>query len=267
MESDAEGCATFTMSHAGALMLFRQWTDSELTLTKVVVTTEGGDTVELNVAAKYLKNFVAGSAYRIVCEYSENFECVDLGLSTGTLWSNMNLGAKASYEYGDFYGWGELEVKAGYYYASNYRFYLPTGESTDCSKYFKDGRLELEDEDDVATVKLGSDYRMPYVSEWKALKEECVWDEVVVNDYAVFKVTGPNKKFIYIPKNGYKFSNGGDEGVHNRGDNGYYWCRDKKFDANPGTAGYANPSTKTIINIGENNRYKGLGIRAVKRSK
>ena len=36
----------------------------------------------------------------------KQIEYVDLGLPSGTLWANMNLGATSETDYGDFYMWG-----------------------------------------------------------------------------------------------------------------------------------------------------------------
>ena len=39
---------------------------------------------------------------------------VDLGLPSGTLWADKNVGAKTETEYGDYFAWGEIETKEEY---------------------------------------------------------------------------------------------------------------------------------------------------------
>lgn len=42
------------------------------------------------------------------------YEYVDLGLPSGTLWCTVNVGAKEETEYGNYYSWGEIETKNAY---------------------------------------------------------------------------------------------------------------------------------------------------------
>ena len=39
---------------------------------------------------------------------ASDYECVDLGLPSGTLWATCNVGANAPEEYGDYFAWGEI---------------------------------------------------------------------------------------------------------------------------------------------------------------
>lgn len=41
-------------------------------------------------------------------------QAVDLGLPSMTKWASFNVGASKPEEYGDFYAWGEMEVKEEY---------------------------------------------------------------------------------------------------------------------------------------------------------
>ena len=40
------------------------------------------------------------------------YNYVDLGLTSGTKWATMNLGAKTPQDYGNYYAWGETDTKA-----------------------------------------------------------------------------------------------------------------------------------------------------------
>ncbi len=100
---------------------------------------------------------------------------VDLGLPSGLLWTICNIGASKPEEYGDYYAWGETEAKEDYSW-NTYKYGSAENALTKyCSNEnygkdkFKDNLIELEADDDVATVKLGSDYRMPTKADWEEL--------------------------------------------------------------------------------------------------
>ena len=44
-------------------------------------------------------------------EDKDNTQYIDLGLPSGTLWADRNIGATEPEEYGDLYAWGETEPK------------------------------------------------------------------------------------------------------------------------------------------------------------
>ena len=73
---------------------------------------------------------------------------VDLGLPSGLLWAECNIGASEPEEAGYSYRWGEVEV---YTLNAWYKFY--DGNSDTFTKYTKkDAKTTLEPEDDAATV-------------------------------------------------------------------------------------------------------------------
>lgn len=95
---------------------------------------------------------------------------VDLGLSSGLLWAETNVGAAGKADRGDFYAWGEIETKATYY-GSNYKF---GGYASQYSKYTKeDGRSVLEAEDDAASVHWGTGCRIPTADEVNEMVAAC----------------------------------------------------------------------------------------------
>ena len=98
---------------------------------------------------------------------------VDLGLPSGLLWAEANIGAEAAADDGNYYAWGETTTKAGYYWR-NYKY----GEYLDLSKYTStDGKTVLDKEDDAAYVNWGSPCRMPTTAEFKELcnTDNCTW--------------------------------------------------------------------------------------------
>jgi len=135
---------------------------------------------------------------------------VDLGLPSGTKWATCNLGASSPEEYGDYYAWGEVEPKEKYLSGN----YLYSRIDTVFLKYNKnvhygtvDNKIMLDQEDDAATVNLGSQWRMPTYSEYKELIDNCSWEYTTVDGVKGFKVTGTKSGYtttsIFIPDCGY----------------------------------------------------------------
>ena len=142
---------------------------------------------------------------------------VDLGLSV--YWSTCNLGASKPEEYGDYYAWGETEIKEDYSW-STYKF--GTSASGPFSKYNtmpSFGAVDLDPEDDAAHVILGGKWRMPTDAERTELIEKCTWTWTTQNGVNGRLVTGPNGNSIFLPAAGYR----SDTKLYNAGSVGEYW--------------------------------------------
>lgn len=133
----------------------------------------------------------------------EGLEIVDLGLSVN--WASFNLGAKSVDDYGLMLSWGELEQKTWYSW-SMYKFGTSASNLT---KYnTSDGLMDLQAEDDAATVLWGSDWRMPTRAEWDELiANSRVEYNAKENDVVGVKlwstVPGYQLTYIFLPANGY----------------------------------------------------------------
>lgn len=99
---------------------------------------------------------------------------VDLGLPSGLLWADRNIGATSPEDNGLYFAWGDT---VGYTAEQ-----VTNGEkkfASDWSDYFdtdNDGRFKkyetipiLKPEDDAATVNMGLEYRMPTNSDFEEL--------------------------------------------------------------------------------------------------
>jgi hypothetical protein len=125
---------------------------------------------------------------------------VDLGLPSGTKWATKNLGASKPSDYGDYYAWGETELKTEYTWAT-YKW----GTEDNQTKYnATDGKTTLDPEDDAATVKLGSSWRMPTDDEAKELQDNCTWTWTTLDGINGYEVKGPNGNSIFLPAAGYR---------------------------------------------------------------
>lgn len=145
--------------------------------------------------------------------YNNNHEYVDLGLSIK--WATCNIGAHKSWEYGDYYAWGETEVKNDY---SNKTYKWYDDSISTFTKYYNyrrnsinhelvsDNKIILDLEDDVAHVKWGSNWRMPTQDEFNELINNCNWTWTTqegVNGYMVTsKKAGYTNHSIFLPAAG-----------------------------------------------------------------
>ena len=138
---------------------------------------------------------------------------VDLGLPSGTLWAETNIGASTPYEDGDYFAWAETKPKS--------RYSLDNQKST-VNKY-KDGKTTLDAADDAATANWGSSCRMPTNSEFEELYSCCSWtwltSYIGIGSHG-FIVTGANGNSIFLPAAG-ECESEGDFSYRNA--HGLYW--------------------------------------------
>lgn len=128
-----------------------------------------------------------------------NHKFVDLGLPSGLLWAQSNVGASSVYGVGEIYAWGETETK-GVYSWDTYKW----GDGDNFTKYSNnDNKTTLDASDDVATVKWGEGCRMPSYSEFQELRDKCIW-KWKSGHYGIdgYWVTGPNGSSIFLPASG-----------------------------------------------------------------
>lgn len=221
-----------------------------------------------------------------------SLEFVDLGLPSGTLWANCNLGTSTEIGYGDYYAWGETtpyyEVgyaqenpqshwkagKTGYNWASNslangnyYKLikYCPTEKTG----YWDgggspDNKLELESEDDAAAIALNGLGRIPTKADIEELLNSsyCTWswqtdyNSTGVNGYLVTSIS--NSATIFLPAAGCR----DDTNLQYSGTCGYYWSSSLYTDY-PERAWYLylDSDKHNMNNYG--NRYYGHSVRPV----
>lgn len=160
-------------------------------------------------------------------EVGEDYQkAIDLGLPSGTLWSEWNLGATKPEGYGDYFAWGETTgTKDGKVrYAWN-TYKWCNGASDLLTKYCSaDHMCMLESVDDAASVNWGSGWQIPSKNQFDELRANCSWEYVVrdgVNGYLVSSMNNSNQ--IFFPLSGYCDEKGS---LWFRNNTGYYWSRD-----------------------------------------
>lgn len=146
---------------------------------------------------------------------------VDLGLPSGLLWAETNVGASSSSDDGDYFAWGETASKS-YYEWDIYKW------NRSCYKYnSSDGKTTLDAEDDAATVNWSAPCRMPDSSEFEELYNKCDWSwKSSYNGTSGYLVTGPNGKTIFFPASGRRYA----DDLCDHASEGYYWSRSLNSD-------------------------------------
>ena len=185
-------------------------------------------------------------------------EYVDLGLSVK--WATCNLGATKPSDYGHYYAWSETMVKGDYSW-DTYKW----GKGNNITKYNdSDGKTVLDPEDDVATAKLGSPWRMPTKDEINELIGGCTWKWTKKNGVRGHEVKGTNGKTIFLPAAG---TRKGFELLYT-GESGFYWSASRAsneinkafyFDN-----GYSNIIDDNLIHARITDRYRGYTVRPVR---
>ena len=180
-------------------------------------------------------------------------EYVDLGLPSGTLWAAYNIGANIPESYGDYFAWGETEPKNTFFIES-YKWYDGKGGTTKYNPNVDTLKILLP-EDDAATVKWGSEWRMPTKDEFRELIDKCQYTRT---DYGA-KFTGPNGNSILLPAAGHRIDD--RFFLHERC--GFYWTSSLNE-----KEGYAyNFIFGEGANVINDVVYNGFPIRAVRTEK
>ena len=135
-----------------------------------------------------------------VLEAKSVMEAVDLGLSSGTLWSKCNLGAANEYEPGEFYEWGSL---------------IPNKQLNPEERPTMDNVIGTEY--DPAFKTLGKKWSLPSGEQMSELISQCKWEWQ--EDKTGYLVTGPNGNSIFMPVAGSLI----DQAIQYKKERGYYW--------------------------------------------
>ena len=112
--------------------------------------------------------------YHELLALNSNYKMIDLGLTSGTLWADRNIGATNIYDGGKLFQWGDptpydvpeytgstINEGQKMFGWGDYKW-NPDNDGSTFTKYNEnDGKTTLDPEDDAAHVNMGSDWRMP----------------------------------------------------------------------------------------------------------
>ena len=138
---------------------------------------------------------------------------IDLGLTSGTLWANCNLGANKPWEYGDYYAWAETKPNKVKFVWANYT-----------KQKEIEGKSIAGTSEDPAFVS-DSKSAMPTNEQKNELLNECTWEWTSLKKVAGMVATGKNGKSIFFPAGGSYFDSL-DGTLQQKGETCFYWTAD-----------------------------------------
>ena len=177
---------------------------------------------------------------------------VDLGLPSGTLWANMNVGATSPTDYGKFFAWGETtgytsntsdgrkfdwdsykwmtSGKSSREWVNKYQ--VADGQTNGCwyqansftleYDFVGDGLSVLLPEDDAATANWAGDWCMPTYEDFVELKDNTTQEWITFAGVSGMKFTSKaegNTNFVFFPAAGGRE----DAKLDSPGTGGFYW--------------------------------------------
>ncbi len=210
--------------------------------------------------------FAAGCQKSDDSIYNYNgYDCVDLGLPSGTLWATCNVGADAPEGFGDYFAWGETTPKttynwSTYTYCNNGDFLNTLTKYCSQSDFgyngFTDNLTVLQPKDDAATANWGSGWCMPTRAQWRELSQNTTKQWTPQNGVNGWLFTATNGKSLFLPA----ADIGGNDYTYNT--DGIYSSSSLDTD-NPI---YASTFAFSTVNYGIFNalRYDGYSVRPVR---
>ena len=195
--------------------------------------------------------------------FVNGYKWVNLGLPSGTLWATCNVGVDSPDNYeesGNKYAWGETEPKDSYSW-STYKYC--NGTSSTMTKYcqaesagfegYTDNLVELQPEDDAATVNWGSGWETPSREQFEEIFDPNYTTFYWTEERGVKVRSISSGMSIFLPAAGHS---GGFSGQ-----NGYYWTRTLESGS---VNAYIYTSSSTYpYGFGIYLRYFGLRVRPV----
>ena len=197
---------------------------------------------------------------------TDTVKWVDLGLPSGLLWAECNLGSSSPEEYGNYYAWGETQPK-DFYFWNTYRYCTldNAGVFQTLTKYNTlesygtvDSLTTLQAIDDAATAALGNSARTPTMAEWEELIANTTAEWTTQNNVNGYLFTATNGNTLFLPAAGIRWS----EELRGESTNGAYLsstlCTELPYQGNT----FRFYSEDYFLYY--DNRCSGLSVRAVR---
>lgn len=192
---------------------------------------------------------------------------VDLGLPSGLLWAECNVGATTPEGNGDYFAWGEIQSKSDYSWGTYQYCTVDGGGSVaTLTKYntsttygTPDNLTVLESGDDAAAAILGDGARTPTKAEWDELIGNTTVEWTTQNGVAGCRFTA-NGDTLFLPAAGFHVLTAP---VGSVGTNGNYWS--SSLDTDNPTDAHVFSFDANSQSMGTNyRRYYGRSVRAVR---
>ncbi len=177
---------------------------------------------------------------------------VDLGLPSGTLWCDHNVGGTKPTDYGWYFSWGNVE---GHPEGSGYDFSEANYNASAGAALT--GNISVGNDYDAARKNMGAPWRLPTDVDFVELNSNCtsIWttqDGVVGRRFT----SNINGNSIFFPASGYYSGTS----LYGRGSNGFYWSSTYISATN---ARYLYFYSSGVFPSNYNGRRDGFAVRAV----
>ncbi len=185
---------------------------------------------------------------------------MDLGLPSGLLWAEVNLGADQPSDYGDYYAWAETTPNKSSYSNATTAYYSGSAYT----KYNSiDGLTTLQPEDDIATITFGANAHIPTMADWLEFLNNTTVTTESLNGVSGRRFTSKNNgNSIFVPFTGYR--NG--TGTSGAGSNTCFWSSTLSTSTNNNAVDVYITTSSANFYSGSNgeSRHYGFPIRAVR---
>ena len=197
-----------------------------------------------------------GTNYNVVAIESQapmsTAGAVDLGLPSGLLWCEHNVGASRPEEFGLYFSWGNV---TGHAEGSGYDFSQTNYDASAGAALA--GNITVDDTYDMAHHNMGGLWRLPRPAEFSELNSNC--DHVWIDEDGVqgMRFTSRiNGNAIFFPAAGYYYGST----LSSRGAGGYYWSSGFYSASNAYNLYFSSSGVNPQDNYG---RRLGFTVRAV----
>ncbi len=190
-------------------------------------------------------------------------EAVDLGLPSGRLWANKNVGATTIGDPGEYFSWGNIvghKSTNGSTFDDGYDFGTSNSDSYASTPGASlSANIASNDADhDAALANLGSGWRMPTKEDFQELFDNTDGEWVRIdgiNGYKFMKKSD-HSVYVFFPAAG----SGVSTSLYDRGKSGHFWSSSLRS-ADRGYRLYFDSGS--VYPQDSYSRYRGLSVRAV----
>ena len=131
------------------------------------------------------------------------YEYVDLGLPSKTMWATCNVGATKPEDEGLLFQFGRVD---GYKYGDKNHKFRAGEQITSSGKVYKVNDI-LDLADDAAHINMGGKWKMPTKDELKELLDNTTYDVATINGVkGVLFTSNINNKRLFVPFAGYWYN-------------------------------------------------------------
>lgn len=171
-------------------------------------------------------------------------QLVDLGLPSGTMWADRNVGAATASDFGNLYAWGEIKTKEDYSLSTYVEQIKPLHKISNAKH-------------DVATAELGGEWLLPTEAQFMELLSECKWYWKKVNDHNGYEIVGKNGNKLFLPASGWNR----ETTIEYQNQYGYYWTSERSSNTRFARSLQFPKNGKGIVGNGD--LHVGRSVRAV----